>query len=936
MPENKMFVSGMRMAPSGSAGGAAPAPAPAAPQGGGGSLSEPQGGARFRSMRQERVRAMLKSLQEDTRFIDAAIVVLGCLFLLLRFSFYPWWFIPFILAAVGVVSFRSAAFGTIFACVIALPAVSYQSPLFAWLYLLVVSLVLFKAFETWKLISLLFALICCPFTAFGFLIIPLHVVSGLLLGSKRGAFVTGVTVFSVLLLSVMWGEPNSGFMNYNAEIYKAINTMPLSVPAPRAFDFISGSAFAQAGANFIDWGEVKNLNDRITECVNISYYLVVRDSALIQIILWTISVFAIGFVPGHVRWKNKETVASLASILILVAIALSSLLSGVRFSPLAPFSVALSIAFVWVLETNGIQLSREVTVTKIDKMQKFSKFGLQDLSLSDGAESLGDVGGYANTKKELYDSIVMPLQRKELQTAYGLKPPKGLLLFGPPGTGKTMLMRALAKEMDIGFYYVKCSDLLSQWYGETEHNIAELFKIARANAPCVLFFDEVDSVGKRRDKYTADDVAPRLLSVMLAEMDGFKSNKPVIIVGATNIPQELDPALLRPGRFDKIIYMPLPDLASRKQIFMVHTRGLPLSEDVDFAVLAKKTERFSGADIANIVHEAATRASKLGIAADKVVPITMADFLAVIEMLKPTVSISQLEEYDRFGVDYARRTEPEKKEKDERAVSWKDVIGMDDVRKAFIEAIELPLLHEGLLKEYGVEPIKGILLFGPPGCGKTMIVKAASNELDVLFVSLSGADLLKMGYDGAVREIKSTFDRAKENAPAVVFMDEVDAMAPARGASSGPLSEKLVAQLLNEMDGVKELRNVLFVGATNRPEMLDPALLRPGRLDKIMFVHPPLAEDRARIFALNLKSVPKSGDIDFMKLAKLTDGFTGADIASVCQESKMRAVRKKIAGKKAEVQTSDILEVLAERKPSVTPQMLSGYMAFMEEYGERR
>jgi len=263
---------------------------------------------------------------------------------------------------------------------------------------------------------------------------------------------------------------------------------------------------------------------------------------------------------------------------------------------------------------------------------------------------------------------------------------------------------------------------------------------------------------------------------------------------------------------------------------------------------------------------------------------------------------------------------------------------MDDVREALLEAIEIPLLHEDLLKEYKVEPIKGILLFGPPGCGKTMIVKAAANELKSTFIAISGADLLKMGYDGAVNEIKNAFNRAKENPPSLIFIDEVDSVAPSREiAAATPLGEKLVAQILNEMDGVKELRSVLFIGATNRPEMVDSAMLRPGRFDKIIFTPPPLLEERARLFAVNLKEIPKADNIDVDELAKASDGFSGADITSICQEAKMRAIRKKIAsGKKAEVTKKDLLDVISERRPSITQPMLESYIRFMREYGERR
>lgn len=905
------------------------------------------GGTRFRSMRGARFKALLKQIEEDVRYINALIVFLGCFFLLLLFKFYPWFVIPVIAVVAGVIAFRSPPFGTIFSAIFAFPAIAYQSPVFAWLFLAVISLIMFKAFETWKLISLLFILIASPFTIFGFLIIPFHVISGLLVGSKRGALVTVITVSTVLLLSAIWGTQNEGFMVFNKQHFEGsiypmydvvFDSLKLKKSEPPPLEL--GNEVQRAIIGMANWGEVmRYLNDAINATGIAFAALVLNDSAAPQIILWTVAVFIVGFIPGRVKWKNKNTVASLAAFLILIAIGISAVLSQVYsiYLLLAIPSTLLSIGIVWFLEKSGVDLSREITVIKEEKAEKFAKFGLQDLSLARGVETLKDIGGYEKTKKELIDTIVMPMQRKELQIAYGLRPPKGVLLFGPPGTGKTMLMRALAKELDIGFYYVKCSDILSQWYGESERNIAELFKIGRSQSPCVLFFDEIDSIGKRRDKYTADDVAPRLLSVMLAEMDGFKSEKNVIIIGATNVPHELDPALLRPGRFDKIIYMPLPDKASRKQIFKVHARKLPLSDDVDFEKLAQRTERYSGADIANICTEAARRAAQLAAESDRVIPVSMNDFLEVLEAVKPSVGISALEDFDRFRLDFERRVEPERKEKKEKEVTWKDVVGLDDVREALLEAIELPLLHEDLLKEYKVEPIKGVLLFGPPGCGKTMIVKAAANELKATFLSLGGADLMKMGYEGAMGQVKETFNRAKERAPALIFIDEIDAVAPSRDAvSATPFSEKLVAQLLNEMDGVKELKNVMLIGATNRPDILDTALLRPGRFDKIMFIHPPLYDGREQIFRNNLKGILLEPGFDFVELARKSDGYSGADIASVCQEAKMGLVRKRLAGKKGELATRDALAVMEERKPSITPTMLRGYMTFLEEYGERR
>jgi SpoVK/Ycf46/Vps4 family AAA+-type ATPase len=409
----------------------------------------------------------------------------------------------------------------------------------------------------------------------------------------------------------------------------------------------------------------------------------------------------------------------------------------------------------------------------------------------------------------------------------------------------------------------------------------------------------------------------------------------VIIIGATNIPHELDKALIRPGRLDKIIYMPLPDRKGREQIFRVHTRNMPLAEDVDFEKLAEKSERYSGADIQNICMEAARRAAKKASEKNVIIPIDMTDFLSLLETMKPSVNLAMLDDYKKFELDFERRGMKEKEEEKVERVGWNDVIGLDDVRNLLTEAIELPLLHEDLLKRYKVTPIKGILLFGPPGCGKTLIVKAAVNELNATFLQLSGADLMKMGFSGSVGIIKETFNRARERAPSIIFIDEIDSIAPSRDFYTSPDTEKVVAQLLNEMDGVKELKNVMFIGATNKPDMIDPALLRPGRFDKIMLVPPPLFENRKQIFALNTEGIP-ADKMDWDLLASKTEGFTGADIASICQDAKMQLVRSKLKGKENKLTTNSLMEIIASRKPSITVHHLQTYIKFLEEYGERR
>jgi SpoVK/Ycf46/Vps4 family AAA+-type ATPase/intein/homing endonuclease len=466
----------------------------------------------------------------------------------------------------------------------------------------------------------------------------------------------------------------------------------------------------------------------------------------------------------------------------------------------------------------------------------------------------------------------------------------------------------------------------------SEKNLSEVFSIARKSAPFLLFFDEIDSIGKKRDAYTSDDVAPRVMSVLLQELDGFAASpkKPVIFVGATNLPDQLDPALMRPGRFDKIIYMHLPDKDARAAIFKVNLRKLPSEDDIDYDRLAAMTERYSGADIKNIVTEASRLAAREAMSAGAVVKISQKHLTGMIKRVKPSCSIDAIETYDKFRMDYERRTDAEEKMPDEKGVRWDDVAGLQEVRRVLLEAIEIPLLHEDLMKEMDAKPAKGLLLYGPPGCGKTMIVKAAANELSANFLTISGSELMRGRDKAPSAHVKEIFNRARESAPALIFIDEIEALAPNREEYRGGI----LTELLQEIDGVKELKNVMIIGATNKPFALDGAILRPGRFDKIIYIPPPDAPARKQIFALQLAKFLKNVNLD--RMAAATEGYSGADIASICQEVKMGLVRERLKGKPAEVTSPSVLAVVAKRKPSITGKDLKEYAAFTEEYGERK
>ncbi|MEM3400041.1 MAG: AAA family ATPase [Candidatus Micrarchaeia archaeon] len=895
-----------------------------------------------KSLMHEKLIAILRELEHNPSLANALLVAFSCLFALLKFQFYPIWAMVPLVLLVGAIAYRYAPLGTILSLFIVLPAVAYQSPVLAWVFVLVLSIAMFKAFTAWHIISTLLIVVLAPFSPIGGVIIPLLAVSSLLLGSKKSVFLTMPSIFLIALFSALWGTGNTAFIP--VKLYTPANALSVNRPPPSGINFIE--EFVVSIANITSWEHMSKVGTAFSNVLGYSTELIIRDSIVVSLFFWTSAVFLISLLSGAIKRKYHNTISALSLFLILPGFFIASMISygniGTSTMIEAAFLVSyivFTLAFLAVLEFRGIDISREIQVTKLEKQERFGRLAVVDLSLSPVAEKLEDIGGYEDVKRELIETIVWPLQRKELTVAYGIKPPRGILLFGPPGTGKTLIMRALAKTLDIGFYYVKCSDLLSEWYGESERNIVKLFEVARKNAPCVLFFDEIDAIGKRRDAYSADDIGPRLLSILLMELDGFKSEKDVIIIGATNIPRQIDPALMRPGRFDKIIYMPLPDKEARKSIFKVHTRQIPIADDVDFEKLAEMTDRFSGADIKNICTEAARLAAKEAISENAVVPVRMAHFTRIINSIKPSVSLSMLEDYEKFKLDFERRVGmlEEKAEEKEEKVGWKDVAGLDEVRAMLLDAIEIPLLHEDLVKEYKVKPPKGILLFGPPGCGKTLIVKAAANELKATFIYVSGAELLKKGYEGAVEVLKETFNRARENAPAVIFMDEIEALAPSREMYSSPVIDNIVGQLLTELDGVRELKNVVLIGATNKPSMLDKALLRPGRFDKIIFIPPPSEEVRKRIFAINLEGIPLER-VDLRALAMETEGFTGADIAAVCHDAKLLLVKKRLREKTKDVKLTmeDFETILSKRKPSVTLEQLNEYMSFLKEYGERK
>ena len=534
-----------------------------------------------------------------------------------------------------------------------------------------------------------------------------------------------------------------------------------------------------------------------------------------------------------------------------------------------------------------------------------------------------DIGDLEEAKEKIREIVELPLKHPELFKHLGIEPPKGILLYGPPGTGKTLLAKALANEIGAYFIAINGPEIMSKYYGESEARLREIFKEAEENAPAIIFIDEIDAVAPRREEVTGE-VEKRVVAQLLTLMDGLKERGKVIVIGATNRPDAVDPALRRPGRFDREIEIPPPDKRARKEILLVHTRNMPLAEDVDLDKLAEMTHGYTGADIAALAKEAAMAALRRFIKEGKIditksippeklreLKVTMKDFLEAMRYIQPSLLREIYVEV------------PE--------VRWGDVGGLEDVKQQLREAVEWPLKHPEVFDKMGIRPPKGILLFGPPGTGKTLLAKAAATESGANFIAVRGPEILSKWVGESEKAIRQIFRRARQVAPAIVFFDEIDSITPARGYrhDTSGVTDRIVNQLLAEMDGIVPLTNVVVIAATNRPDILDPALLRPGRFDRLIYVPPPDKEARLQIFRIHTRNMPLAEDVDLDKLAEMTEGYTGADIEAVCREAAMIALREEF--KIRPVRMEHFLKALKAIPPSLTREDILRYERLARE-----
>ena len=496
-----------------------------------------------------------------------------------------------------------------------------------------------------------------------------------------------------------------------------------------------------------------------------------------------------------------------------------------------------------------------------------------------------DIGGLGDEIKQVREMIELPLKHPELFDKMGIEPPKGVLMHGPPGTGKTLIAKAVANESNANFFTLSGPEIISKYYGQSEENLRKIFDEAIENAPSIIFIDEIDSIAPKREE-THGDVERRVVAQLLANMDGLEERGKLIVIGATNRVNAIDPALRRPGRFDREIEIGIPDRKGRREILEIHTRGMPLAEDVNLDKFSEMTHGYSGADLEALCKEAAMR--------------TLRKVLPDIDLDTDTIPAEVLNKLEANGKDFYEAfkglTPSAMREVviESPNVSWSDIGGLHDAKQELQEAVEWPMKYNEVFLHLDANPPKGILLYGPPGTGKTLLAKAVASESEANFISVKGPEFISKWVGESEKAVRETFRKARQAAPCIVFFDELDAIAPSRGGIMGDshVTERVISQLLTELDGLEELKDVTVIAATNRPDIIDSALLRPGRFDKLVYIKTPDEEARKEIFKIHLKKKPMDKDLDFGELAKKTEGYTGADIAAVCNYAVMERVRE--------------------------------------------
>ncbi len=537
-----------------------------------------------------------------------------------------------------------------------------------------------------------------------------------------------------------------------------------------------------------------------------------------------------------------------------------------------------------------------------------------------------DIGGLGRTVDHIREMIELPLRHPELFQRLGIDPPKGVLLHGPPGTGKTLLARAVANEAEASFHHIAGPEIMGSQFGESEQRLRDVFQQAQTEAPAIVFIDELDSIAPKREQVSSE-VERRIVAQLLTLMDGLEPRQNLMVIGATNRVDAVDEALRRPGRFDREIVIGVPDQDGRREVLGIHTRGMPLGDGVDLDELARITYGFVGADLSALAREAAMEAVR------RILPdINLGDGI-------PAEMLEKLHVTGDDFHDALRRVQPSALREimiQVPNVTWQDIGGLQDAQSRMREGIELPLRNPEAFRRVGIRPAKGFLLFGPPGTGKTLLAKAVAREAQANFVSTKSSDLLSKWYGESEQQVARLFQRARQVAPTVIFIDEIDSLVPQRGAGLGEpaVTERVVNTILSEMDGLEELQGVVVVGATNRPNLVDPALLRPGRFDELVYVGVPDRGGRRHILDIQTRDMPLADDVDLAALAERTERYTGADLSDLVRRAGLNALRQSLASER--VEGAHFAEALKESRASVTPEMETEYQEMLSTLKQER
>eukprot|EP01138_Halocafeteria_seosinensis_P000756 gb/GECG01000774.1/.p1 GENE.gb/GECG01000774.1/~~gb/GECG01000774.1/.p1 ORF type:complete len:831 (+),score=151.57 gb/GECG01000774.1/:1-2493(+) len=561
-----------------------------------------------------------------------------------------------------------------------------------------------------------------------------------------------------------------------------------------------------------------------------------------------------------------------------------------------------------------------------------------------------DIGGVRRQLAQIREMIELPLRHPSLFRTLGVKPPRGVMLYGPPGSGKTLIAKAVANETGAFFFLINGPEIMSKMSGESESNLRKAFEEAEKNSPAIIFIDEIDSIAPKRDK-AQGEVERRIVSQLLTLMDGLKARSNVVVIGATNRVNTIDPALRRFGRFDREIDIGVPDENGRLEILRVHTRNMKLADDVDMEKLAKETHGFVGADLAALCTEAAMQCIR-----EKMELIDIEDENVDAEVLD---SLSVNNEHFKFALGQSNPSSLRETIVEVPTVTWDDIGGLANVKRDLRELVQYPVEHPEMFEKFGMSPSKGVLFYGPPGCGKTLLAKAVANECQANFISVKGPEMLTMWFGESEANVRDVFDKARGAAPCVLFFDELDSIAKSRGGSmgdAGGAGDRVMNQLLTEMDGVNAKKNVFVIGATNRPDIIDSALMRPGRLDQLIYIPLPDFDSRLSILKAVLRKSPVAKDVDLEYLAKSTEKFTGADLTEICQKAAKLAIRENIerhmerkriaeeAGEEFDEGLDDVPEItkrhievaMGDARRSVSDQDLAKYSAFAATLTQQR